>query len=415
MRIKALLVSGILLGSFAMSQAQVTQWRGPARDGKFLETGLLKEWPADGPALVMTAEGIGTGYSSPIVEGELVYITGMIDSMDMVSCVDLQGKILWQKQYGRSWMKSFPDTRGSVTIDDDRLYIISGEGEMVCLNKADGALRWKVDVDKNFESERHTWGVSETPLIVDDKVICCPGGNRTSVIALNKMTGETIWESPSVGGQRAYTSPILYQYKNFRYILATTANNLVALIPETGKVVWSFDYFHEGEWKWQPGLIWANTPIFKDNEIYISKGYDFPSVMLKMDSLGNSVSKKWVDHTLDNHHHGVVEIDGKIYGSNWKSNRDGKWVCMDWATGEIEYVTDWFTKGSMIFADEMLYVYEEKAGNVGLVKPDPKGFQVVSSFKVNKGTGPHWAHPFIANGKLFLRHGDVLMVYQIKA
>ena len=118
---------------------------------------------------------------------------------------------------------------------------------------------------------------------------------------------------------------------------------------------------------------------------------------------------------MDNHHHGVIEIDGKIYGSNWLNNNSGKWVCLDWNTGKVEYVADWFTKGSMVYADGMLYVYEEKTGNVGLVKPDPKGFEVVNSFKVNKGTGPHWAHPFIANGKLFLRHGDFLMVYNIKA
>jgi outer membrane protein assembly factor BamB len=397
------------------SEAQISQWRGPARDGKFNETGLLKEWPAEGPELLLTVEGIGKGYSSPIAEGRFIYTTGMIDSMDYASCIDMTGKAIWQVPYGRSWMKSFPDTRGSVTIDGDRLYIISGEGELVCINKTNGVIIWKVDVDKDYESERHVWGVSETPLIIDDKVICTPGGKRTSVVAFNKINGDFIWESECVGGQRAYTSPTFYQYKNFRYILATTANNLIALVPETGKVAWNFDYFKEAKWEWQPGLIWTNTPIYKDDEIYISKGYDFPSIMLKMDSLGTSVSKKWVDHTLDNHHHGVVEVDGKIYGSNWKSNREGKWVCMDWNTGEIEYVADWYTKGSMVYADGMLYVYEERTGHVGLVKPDPKGFEVVSSFKVTKGTGPHWAHPFIADGKLFLRHGDVLLVYNIKA
>lgn len=398
-----------------LSEAQVSRWRGPMRDGKFNETGLLKAWPAEGPELLLTVEGIGKGYSSPIAEDSFIYTTGMVDSMDCVSCIDMAGTVKWKTVYGKSWMKSFPDTRGSVTIDGDRLYTISGEGELVCINKINGEIIWKVDVDKDFESERHTWGVSETPLIVDDKVICTPGGKRTSVLAFNKMSGDKIWESECVGGQRAYTSPTLFQYKNFRYILATTANNLLALVPQTGKVAWSFDYFKEGVWEWQPGLIWANTPIFKDDEIYISKGYDFPSVMLKMDSLGTSVSKKWVDHTLDNHHHGVVEVDGKIYGSNWKNNRDGQWVCLDWETGKVEYVADWFSKGAMVYADGMLYVYEERTGNVGLVKPDPKGFEVVSSFKVNKGTGPHWAHPFIADGKLFLRHGDVVMVYNIKA
>ncbi|HBL75382.1 MAG: hypothetical protein A2W90_04145 [Bacteroidetes bacterium GWF2_42_66] len=412
---KHFLLINLFLLVAVFSEAQVGQWRGPNRDGKFNETGLLKIWPATGPELLLTVEGIGKGYSSPIAEGDFIYTTGMIDSMDCASCIDMSGTIKWKTIYGKSWSKSFPDTRGSVTIDGDRLYVISGEGELVCINKTNGEIIWKVDADKNFESERHTWGVSETPLIVDDKVICTPGGNRTSVVALDKMNGRLIWESKCVGGQRAYTSPTFFQYKNFRYILATTANNLIALVPETGNVACTFDYFKEGKWEWQPGLIWTNTPICKDDEIYISMGYDFPSIMLKMDSLGTSVSKKWVDNTFDNHHHGVVEVDGKIYGSNWKSNRDGQWVCMDWKTGEVAYVTDWFTKGSMVYADGMLYVYEEKSGNVGLVKPDPKGFEVVSSFKVSKGTGPHWAHPFIGDGKLFLRHGDVLMVYKIKA
>lgn len=412
---KIVVLTYLFLLVVIFAEAQAIMWRGPVRDGKFNEAGLLKEWPAEGPKLILEVEGIGKGFSSPVFDGQFIYTTGMTDSMDFVTCIDMTGEKKWKTVYGHSWMKSFPDTRGSVTIDGDRLYVISGEGELCCLNKLTGEIRWKKEVDNQFKSERHNWGVSESPLIVDDNVICSPGGKQTSIVAFNKTTGSLVWQSECVGGQRAYTSPILYQYKSFRYILATTANNLIALVPETGKVVWSFDYFKQGVWEWQPGLIWANSPICKDDEIFINMGYDFPAVMLKMDSLGTSVSEKWVDHTFDNHHHGVVEVDGKIFGSNWKSNRDGKWVCMDWKTGEIEYVADWFTKGAMVFADGMLYVYDERWGNVGLVKPDPKGFNVVSSFKVNKGSGQHWAHPFIADGKMFLRHGDVLLVYNVKA
>lgn len=404
----------ILLFVSMLTEAQLAMWRGPNRDGKFNEPGLLKEWPTDGPELLLSVEGIGKGFSSPIFDGQFIFTTGMTDSLDFITCVDMTGAIKWKTIYGRSWMKSFSDTRGSVTVDGDRVYVISGQGELSCLNKTTGDIIWKRDIDKEYKSERHIWGVSESPLIVDDKVICSPGGKETSIVALNKMTGELIWKSKSAGGQRAYTSPMLYQYKNFRYILATTATNLIALVPETGEVVWTYNYYAKEFWD-QPGLIWANTPLCKDDEIFICMGYDFPAVMLKMDSLGTSVSEKWVDHTFDNHHHGVVEVDGKIFGSNWKSNRDGKWVCMDWKTGEIEYVADWFTKGSMVFADGMLYVYDERWGNVGLVKPDPNGFNVVSSFKVNKGSGQHWAHPFIADGKMFLRHGDVLLVYNVKA
>lgn len=396
------------------ADGQVAMWRGPARDGKFNETGLLKEWPAEGPKQILEVEGIGKGFSSPIFDGQFIYTTGMTDSMDFVTCIDLTGAKKWKTVYGHSWMKSFSDTRGSVTIDGDRLYVISGQGELSCINKLTGEFFWKIDVDKDYKSERHIWGVSESPLIVDDKVICSPGGSQTSIVAFNKMNGDLMWQSECVGGQRAYTSPMLYEYKNFRFILATTATNLIALVPETGKVAWTYNYYANDAWD-QPGLIWANTPLCKNDEIFICMGYDFPAVMLKMDSLGTSVSEKWIDHTFDNHHHGVVEVDGKIYGSNWKSNRLGKWLCMDWKSGEIEYIVDWNTKGSIVYADGMLYIYEEKSGNVAIVNPNPKNFDVVSSFKVEKGTGPHWAHPFIANGKLFLRHGDVLMVFNLKA
>ncbi len=396
-----------------ISIAQPAQWRGPNRDGKFADTGLLKKWPEAGPQLLLKVEGIGKGYSSVIATDQFIFATGMKDTLDYLSCITPEGKIKWQVPYGRSWVKSFPETRGSATVEGDRVYVISGTGELVCLNVADGAIRWKVNVDKDYHSEWHIWGVSESPLIVDDKVICSPGGNTTSVVAFDKMTGKLIWESASVGGPRCYISPTIYEYKQFRFILAATGTNLIALEPATGKVAWKYKYYDLAPWD-QPGLIWANTPTFKGRDIFLSMGYDFPAVMLEMDSLGTSVTKKWIDQTLDNHHHGIIELDGKIYGSNWKSNSKGKWICMDWQTGEILRVTDWMTKGAIIYDDGLFYIMEEKNGTVALVKPDAENFEVISSFKLQGGSGPFWSHPFIANGKLYLRHGDVLFVYNIK-
>jgi hypothetical protein len=168
------------------------------------------------------------------------------------------------------------------------------------------------------------------------------------------------------------------------------------------------------EWDGRGATVQTNMPIYKEDEIYITKGYNYPSVMLKIAPDGKSVSEKWVDRTLDNHHHGVVLIDGHIYGSNYLSNAKGKWVCMVWDTGEIKYVTDWHNKGPVVAAGNLLYCYEEKKGNFALVKANPNEFEVVSSFKIEKGKGQHWAHPFIYKGKLFVRHGDALMVYNIR-
>jgi outer membrane protein assembly factor BamB len=408
---KTQLITILLLFTFA-ANAQLVQWRGPNRDGKFPETGLMKEWPENGPERILEVEGIGKGYSSPIMVGDMIYTTGMIDTLDYLSAVNMEGNIVWQVPYGRSWNKSFPDTRSTPVVEDNRIYVQSGTGEVSCINRENGETIWKVDVDDEFEGEYHIWGNSETPLIVDDKVICSPGGKATSVVALNKMTGETVWQTKSLGGPRAYASPTIYEYKDFRFILAVIGTHVMAIHPGNGEIAWSYQYWDSEIWD-QNGLIWTNTPVLKDNEIFITMGYDYPAVMLEMDSTGTSVSEKYRGRTLDNHHHGVILHDGHIYGSNWYNNKQGRWVSKVWDTGEIKYVEPWDTKGALVMADGMFYAYNER-GNVGLIEPDPEEFNVVSEFRITDGAGPHWAHPFISDGKLLIRHGDVLMVFDIK-
>ena len=410
-----LFIITVSLLSAELATAQLAQFRGPNRDGKFECTNLLKEWPEEGPELLLEVDSLGKGYSSVIATDELIYVTGMVDTMDCLTCIDYNGNKKWKVVYGEAWKKSFPDTRSSVTIEDDRLYVISGIGELVCIDSQTGNINWKKNVDHDYQSDWHVWGVSESPYIYKNMVICSPGGEETSIVAFDKMTGEEIWKTESVGGMRAYSSPTLFKHNGTDYILANTANHLMAIRPENGEVAWTFDYYSEAHWKWQNGLIWTNIPTIKGDEIFLSMGYDFPAVMLKVDSLGTSVSKKYVDHTFDNHHHGLIQLDKHLYGSNWKNNKKGKWVCMNWDTGDIEYVHDWYTKGAMVYADGMLYCYEEKSGNVGLVKPSPKGFELKGTFQFKKGSGPHWAHPYIHNGKLFLRHGNVMQVYNIAA
>lgn len=408
---KTQLITIFLLFTFAVN-AQLVQWRGPDRDGKFPETGLLKEWPESGPERILEVEGIGKGYSSPILVDNMIYTTGMIDTLDYLSAIDLEGNTIWQVSYGRSWNKSFPDTRSTPVIEDNRIYVQSGTGEVSCINRENGEKIWTVDVDDEFAGEYHIWGNSETPLIVDDKVICSPGGKATSVVALDKMTGETVWQTESLGGPRAYASPTIYEYKDFRFILAVIGTHVMAIEPENGEIAWSYQYWNSEKWD-QDGLIWTNTPVTNEDEIFITMGYDYPAVMLKMDSTGTSVSEKFVDHTFDNHHHGVILHDGFLYGSNWFNNKQGRWVCMNWDTGEIKYVEPWDTKGALVMADGMLYAYNER-GNVGLIEPDEDEFKVISEFRITDGAGPHWAHPFISDGKMLIRHGDVLMVFDVK-
>jgi outer membrane protein assembly factor BamB len=407
----------IIIGLLAVQSAtaQIYQFRGPARDGKFPETNLLKEWPENGPALMLEFEGIGDGWSSVVSTGERIYASGKIDDKDFLACVDFQGNQLWQVAYGRSWDQSFPDTRSTPTVDGDRVYVISGMGELVCINALNGGLLWKVDVDSVYEAEWHRWGVSESPLIVGDMVISSPASKLATFVAFDKLTGEEVWKSPGTDGQRSYMSPILHTLHGKQYIIGASASDLYIVDPLDGKIMASYTYFDPELWKWQAkGIIWANSPVVKEDMIFITQGYDYPAKMLRVTQDVSSIEEVYTTMALDNHHHGLIELDGYLYGSQWVHNNAGTWVCLEWNSGEVMYDEEWNSKGEIIYADGMLYVYVEKGGYVGLVEPDPAGFRVASSFQVEKGKGPHWSHPYIYDGKLFLRHGDVVRVYSIR-
>jgi outer membrane protein assembly factor BamB len=400
-----------LTGAFSQS----TQFRGENRDGVYQETGLLKTWPEGGPEVLLTVEGLGKGHSSPVVSGGNIFVTGMKENKDYLSSIDFKGNINWQVSYGDSWKKSFPDTRSTPTIEENRIYLISGTGRMVCLDIADGKEIWSADTDSLFESRWHKWGVSESVLIIDNLAICTPAGEKAAVVAYDKLTGELIWQSKPTEGQRSYASPVIFKWKNFRYILASTTTEMIALVPETGEIVWTAKHWQaDRDQNGDAGHIYTNNPTIRDQDIFLTRGYNYPCMMLTVSEDGKSISEKWIDNTLDNHHHGVIIRDGFIYGSNWISNGKGNWVCLDWNTGEVKWEQLWFNKGPVIFADGLLYIVDEKEGNVGLVNPDPSKFDLISTFKMEKGTGPYWSHPSIYDGKLFLRHGEVLMVYQIR-
>ena len=410
---KRVFVILILLVPF-ISTAQIAQWRGPNSSGVYPEKGLADAWPENGPELLLTIEGIGSGLSSPVTNGKNIFVTGMKDTLDYLSSVDFTGKIIWQVPYGRSWTQTYPDSRCTPTLEGNRIYVLSGTGRLGCFEAATGKEIWSVDVDKQFECKYGMYGVAESPLIVDNKVICTPVGPKTAMVAFDKNTGKLIWQTKSIGAQRGLSSAIIFQYKNFRYILGQSTEDLFAVNPDNGEIAWTYKWYHK---EWETGFGGKNStnaPLVKDNEIFLTKGYDYPAVMLQMAPDGKSVSEKWKNKTLDSHHHGVVQLDGYIYGSTWISNSMGNWACIKWDTGEVMYDEPWINKGAIISADNKLFCFEEKSGTVGLVKANPKKFEVVSSFKVKKGTGMFWAHPMINDGKLFIRHGAFLMVYNIK-
>lgn len=392
-------------------------WRGPERNGSYPETGLLKTWPPEGLELLWETMDAGKGYSSPvIVEGRL-YVTGMNEdrSRETFSAYTLDGKKLYETAYGSPWDNSFPETRTTPTVDGDRAYVISGSGEVVCLNIEDGEIAWKVDGGMVFERKTGRWGTAESPLVFDNKVIFTPGGDQTTMVALDAETGEVVWKSLPLGDQSSYVSPLLISYNGTRKIIGVTARNVIGVDPETGNIDWAFDDW--GRHEEGRENIAPNTPLYHNGRLFFSFGYDMGSFMLELNEDAGAVSLAWRNDDFDTHIGGFVRVDGVIFGSNWISNNQGNWVAVDWDTGQTLYEEEWAggkSKGSIITADNMLYCYDERRGAMGLVKPNPEKFEVVSEFKVTQGDGPHWAHPVIQDGVLYVRHGNALMAYKIK-
>ena len=391
-------------------------FRGPNRDGQFPETGLLKQWPTGGPQKLWETLDIGKGYSSAVVVGDRIYTTGLTEDekQEAFVALDLNGKVLYKTVYGNPWKDSYPETRTTPTIHDGKAFVISGAGDVVCMDLKDGHIIWKVDGTATYKSTTGMWGTAESPLVYDGKVIYTPGGSITSMVALDENTGKEVWKTRSLGDKRGYVSPTIIEWKGKKQIVGSTINNVIGVDPDSGELMWNF-----GGWSANNG--WDNIPpnsiLFKDGKIFFSQGYDIGGYMLQLADDLRSVKQVWKTDVLDTHHGGYVLVDGVIYGSNWTNNNAGNWCAIDWNTGKTLYETAWSGgkgKGSIIYADGYLYCYDERRGTVGIVVPDGKEFKTVGEFRVDKGSGPFWAHLAIYNGILYARHGEALIAYKLK-
>ncbi len=388
------------------------QFRGPNRDGKSAETGLLKKWPEEGPELLWSVGGLGIGFSSVAVAGGFVYTTGMIDGEGFLFTYDIAGNLKWKESYGPEWTGSYKGTRTTPTADGERVYVFSGTGIMVCFNARTGEKLWQVDTLTKFDGKNIRWGMSGSPLIDGDKVYCTPGGKKGTIVALDKMTGRTIWATTGLDELSVYCSAILIERGANRLLVNLIQKSIVCVAAETGKLIWREPYE-------TPSDTGGVTPVYKDGYLYVTSAVEREfkrgGVMLELSADGTSVTEKWNDQTLDSGHGGVVLVDGYLYGSTFDGIPKGDWICLDWDSGKVMYDNKWNgNKGSIIYADGMLYCYDENTGDVALVKPSPKRFEIVSSFRVTEGSGKHWAHPAMSDGRLYIRHGDALMAYDIK-
>jgi len=385
------------------------RFRGPNCDGMFSESGLLKKWPEGGPKLTWSVNNLGKGYSSAIIVDNTVYVTGMDEQKQgNLFAFNIDGSPKWKTPYGPELEKSGPaaaGTRGSASVSGNRIFVMSGFGKLYIFEQDNGQLLKSIDLLNLSGAKQARFGFAECVLVDGKKVICTPGGPDASLMAIDKDSGEKIWQTTGLSQQSAYCSARLINHKGQRLVITLVEKGIVAVGPDAGKVLWQ----HE-----QPNRfgVRSSPPLYADGKIFICAGGGSGGMQLALSDDGMSVTEAWTDKTLDPQMHGAVLLDGCIYGTAQSGNKG--LICLDWKTGKVLWNEPEVKMGVVVSADDMLYVYNGD-GIVYLVKPNPESFEPVGRFTVSEGTDEHWAHPTIANGRLYIRHGDALMVYDIKA
>lgn len=403
-------------GAVDISDSQkISEWREEDRTGVSTETGLMKSWSEGGPELIWLNNELPKGHSSVTFGNNSIYLTGTNGNNDILIALDANGKIKWQTIYGRSWTSSNPESRCTPTVEGDKIYVSSGFGDLACIDGISGNITWSLKASEIYKGTYGPWGIAESLIVDGDKLYFTPGGPETTTIALDKSTGQLIWKTESLNDPASYVSPILIDYSGRKILVNVTPRYVFGVDVSDGLILWKINHMAAlGGDPSDTEQIMCVTPLFFNDMIYVTGGYNHGGVMINLTGLGTKADVAWTDKVLDVHHGGVVQINGNIYGSNWINNGRGNWCCIDWKTGRKMYEESWKCKGSVISADGLLYVYDEKSGFAGLVRPNPEKFDLISSFKVTEGSGPFWAHPVIHNGVLFLRHGEALMAYDIK-
>jgi len=386
------------------------RFHGPNRDNKSAETGLLTAWPPGGPKLLWTASRVGKGYSSVTLAGGRIYTAGIVRKRTYVVALDLDGKPAWQKLNGRSWQStmrhamSYDGARSTPTCDDGRVYHLGESGRLAAFDARTGREIWAADLFRQFDAKVAKYGLAESVLIDGDRVIASPGGARGYMVCLEKATGKLVWANTRIKGSVGYCSPLLARFGGFRQILSMSSTELFGLDADTGKLLWSVAHGNRRENS-------ATDPIFHNGHVFASTGYGKGSLVVRLRRVADGIEAEtvWSSRLMDNHHGGVVRVDGHLYGAGHQA---AGWFCLDFMTGKPAWNAG--GKGSLTWADGMLYCLDEK-GTMSLVKATPDRFQVVSSFRLPSGGGGlYWAHPVVCGGRLYVRHAEKLFAYDIR-
>jgi outer membrane protein assembly factor BamB len=405
----------VCVNCFALSIATLRaddwpQWRGPNRDGVSKETGLLQKWPEAGPKLAWKANELGDGYSTPSVAKGQVYVVGSPDGKreQLIALSESDGKNLWSTEIGGVGANrgpQYPGPRSTPTVADDRVYVLSSDGDLACVAASGGKIVWQKNLRKDFDGKPGNWAYAESVLVDGDVVVCTPGGSKATVVALNKNDGNVIWQCAVPGGDSAgFASAVIGEVGGIRQYIQFLGKGLVGIEAKTGRFLWRYDNTSNGSMN-------AATPIFRDNSV-LSASMRKGAGLAKLEAEGDKVTPTEVYFLakLQNHHGGLVLVGDNVFGTG-----SAALMCVDFATGKLLWEDRSVGKGSVSAADGRLYVRGEN-GQVALVEASPAAYKELGRF-TPEGSSPKfcWPHPVIANGHLLLRDQGVLSSYDVKA
>jgi len=404
MRIRILLLAAVVLSfapqALAQTEANWPQWRGPNRDGISKETGLLKQWPTGGPSLVWKATGAGRGYSSFSIANGKLYTMGLRGDREFVIAFDIATcKEAWATAHGSAFRNDRGDgPRGTPTIDGDRLYALGGNGDLSALDARTGKIIWSKNVLREFGGQNIQWGISESPLVLGNKVLVNAGGRGASIVAFNKTDGSVIWKSQS--DEPGYSSGMPLDVNGLTQVVFFTASRALGLDSKDGRLLWEYE---------RPANNVANvaTPIIRANRIFISSDYGTGGGVIEIKP-DNKAQEIYFNKDMRNHHSSSVLVGDYLYGFS-----SSVLTAMKFDTGEVAWKDRSVGKGSLVYADGNLYCFSEN-GVVGLVEATPTGYKEKGRFRIQQDSLPTWAHPVVAGGRLYLRDQDTIYAYDVR-
>jgi len=402
------ILAGILFGIVGIhAAADWPHWQGPDRNRISPETGLLQEWPPSGPRLIWTASGLGGGYGSMAVVGDRVYFQGARGANSVVIALNrADGKEVWSKSLGpietRMRTNQGAGPRGTPTVDGNRMYVLSENGDLVCL-QTDGTIVWQRNILKDFRGPQISWMISESPLVDGPHVVVSPGGPGAGLVKLDKMTGNTVWTSKELSDEAAYSSITAADIQGVRTYMTFTGSAGVGVRASDGKLMFRYPTAANR-------VANVATPVYSNNKVFFASGYGTGGGLLDLRVQNGEVSATEVYFTREmrNHHGGMVLVGDYLYGFN-----DLILTCLEFTTGKVMWRDRSVGKGSVTYADGHLYIQSEN-NVVGLAEASSSGYRETGRFEIPDKGAPSWAHPVISNGRLYVRNQDTVMAYDIR-